>query len=216
MTIIEQVVHLLKNKEYDEATKKLIQAIEENPNNPLYYVNLGNIFYEQKYYTEAENFLLKAIELDDTMATAFHSLGSMYYSLGKYSLAEPVLKQAVQLQIKEAEAYYLLGMVYVKQNNLLLSLPYLQRATEMQSYIPYLFQYALVLAETNHYEEAEKLFKDLLQQNPTHADSLYNLGVIKQIYHHNSGEAKHLFKKALSANPNHILAKNSLREIEKG
>src|SRR5699024_2976148 len=93
--------------------------------------------------------------------------------------AGKMLQQAMNLGIQDSEVYYLLGLSHMKQQNNMLAIPFLQRAAELNNDTDIKFQYGLVLAKTNYLKEAEKMLTEVIMEKPTHADALYNLGILK-------------------------------------
>lgn len=55
------------------------EAIEENPNEPVAYINFGNVLTAVGETDKAVKFYRKAIELDENAAAAYYSLGNLYY-----------------------------------------------------------------------------------------------------------------------------------------
>lgn len=209
---LERATKHIKEKEYDKALQLFIEWIERHPDDPIGYVNAGNLCAQLKQMKEAETFLLKAIELDETTATAFVSLGNIYYEESLYNEAGKMFHHALHLGYEDSDVYYLYGMTYVKTERPLLALPFLQRAVELGDRVEYAFQYGLVLAQLQYIDEAEQVFDDVLAKDEAHVDALYNVAII-QIHRDNFTKAQSLLTKTLQLAPNHELAKNALEQL---
>lgn len=66
--------------------------------------------------------------------------------------------------------------------------------------------------QRNNFSNAEKLYKEVLRENPNHADSHYNLGNILQELNQ-AEKAKSCFEKAIKIKPNYIEAHNNLGNL---
>jgi len=66
--------------------------------------------------------------------------------------------------------------------------------------------------QKNNFAKAEKLYKEVLKENPNHADSHYNLGNILQELNQTE-KAKSCFEKAIKIKPDYIEAHNNLGNL---
>lgn len=214
MSYPKRVVQLIEENKIEAAVQLLLEAVEEEPENPLHLVNLGTLLFQHEQYEEAEAFFLQALQLDEEMATAHFGLASIHYELGKFKEAARALRTCIALQLEDADVYYLLGMSYIHLHNPLLALPFLQRASELDPSLTYLFQYGLTLAKQEHYEEAEEIFERILKIDENHVDSLYNLAII-YIQKDEVAEGFRLLKQTVELAPNHQLALDALQAFSK-
>ena len=212
LTKQEKAIQYIEENKLEEAAKLFVEIIDDNPDDPVGYVNFGNLLLQMKQFEEAERFFLKAIEIDDETATAFFSLGNLYYDRSLFQEAEKMFQQTIRLGLEDSDVYFMLGMTYVKREYHQLAVPFLQRATELKADIEKMFQYGLALAQTNYINEAETVFLQVLEKDHLHADSLYNLGII-EVNRKNNEKALEYFDKALFAQPNHALAKNAKENL---
>jgi len=210
----EKAIQLLKQNKYEEAAKLFIEIIDENSEDPIGYINFGNLLVMMNNFEEAERFYFKAIEIDEKAATAFSGLGSLYYERGLLEEAEKMLQHAVHLGVEDSEAYYLLGLIYVKRENVMIAIPYLQRAVELGNDTDKKFQYGLALAQTNYLKEAKNILKEVIDEDASHADALYNLGIIK-LHEKKLEEALAYFDQTLMSQPDHSLAKKAKQNMLK-
>ncbi|WP_099158614.1 tetratricopeptide repeat protein [Virgibacillus ndiopensis] len=209
-----QAIEYMREQKYEESARLFTEVIEENPDDPVGYINFGNLLIHIHELTRAENFFQRAIEIDEHAATAYYGLGNLYFEQSLYPKAAENFKKAIELGLEESDVYYMLGMTFQKQDQLKLSLPYLLRASEMdKDDDEVLFQYGLALAQCNHIEEADSVFKSVLKKNSEHSDAHYNLGVIA-LYNDDAMGALDHFNKAITIQPDHILAANGKKQVE--
>src|SRR5690625_5628835 len=75
----QQALKYIKEQNFEKAAKLLDEAIENDPDDPLGYINFGNLLLHMNDFERAKRFFKKAIELEDRMATAYYSLGNLYF-----------------------------------------------------------------------------------------------------------------------------------------
>lgn len=215
LTKEQLAIQYMKDNDFENAAKTFIEIIEEDPDNPVGYVNFANLLIQMKQFEEAERFLLKAIEIDENTATAYYSLGNLYYDSHLYQEAEKMYQKSIQLGLEDSDVYFMLGMTYVKREYYQLAIPFLQRAVELKEDVDKLFQYGLALAQADYLKEAETIFLQVIEKDENHADSFYNLGII-EVHRNEEEKAITFFEKALKAQPDHKLAENALRRLQSG
>lgn len=214
MSYPEKVVELVKENKMEEAVQLLIKAVENEPDEPVHYVNLGSLLFQHKQVDEAESFFLQALQLNEKVATAHYGLATIHYERGEYKKAATALRTCLALEMEDPDVYYLLGLSYLKLKNPLLASPFLQRATELSERIEYLFQYGLTLAKLEHFSEAKSIFKRVLEKNENHTDTLYNLAII-YVHENEIEKAFALLKKTVDLDPQHRLALQALEQFKK-
>lgn len=214
MGSLQKALAHLNNQEMEAAMNAFISYTEESPEDPVGYINIGNMLMQTHQYEEAERFFLKAIEKDERAATAYYGLGSLHYTAKIYDNAELMFNKTLDLGLRDSDVFFMIGMTHVKREQDLLSLPFLQRATELaQEDAETIFQYGLGLAKTGYLEEAEHQLLDVLKLDKSHADARYNLALIKA-KRHDPKKALDLLQQVLSDKPGHELAKQAKESIE--
>src|SRR5699024_4846425 len=71
----QQAIDYMKKGKYEEAAKCFNALIEEKPDDPVGFVNFGNLLLHMNDLSRAKNFFEKAIQLDADAATAYYGLG---------------------------------------------------------------------------------------------------------------------------------------------
>lgn len=212
----EEAIRLMKKQKFKEASQLLTQVIENNPQDPIGYINYGNLLIHKKEYDQVERLFAKAIELDPKAATAYYGLGNLYYEQKDFEKSVDKYQTAIKLGLNHSDAYYMLGMSLVNSNFHMHAIPYLLRATELDKDDDdeKLFQYGLALAKSEFLSEAEDAFHHVLKMNEQHSDAYYNLGIIS-LYHDELADALEQFSAALRIQPNHMLAANGKSKVKK-
>lgn len=209
-----RAIELINAGKYEEAAQLYIELIEARPDEPVLYVNFGNLLVIIKEYDRAANFFRKAIELDAEFGTAYVALGNLLYLEKSYDEAIIFFRKAMELGVHEEDVYYLLGMSLCKKEHFIQALPYLQRATELGEDVNIQFQYGLLLAQLSFLEDAEKVLTAVLEKEADHADALYNLGVI-YAEQANMEKALDFIDRVLAVQPTHELALNARISLTK-
>lgn len=210
----EEALQKVKANKLDEAAALYIAYTEEHPEDPIGYVNVGSVLFQSHQLEEAEKFFLEAIRINDETATAYYGLGNLYYQQKMYEYAEKMFTKCLHLGLDDADVYFLLGMSYQMRDNHILAIPFLQTAAEKDKQPDYQLQYGLALAHEKYYEEAEEIFLNAVEQDSTHADAFYNLGILA--FHERKLEkARNYLNKAISAQPSHTLAHQALEQMKR-
>ena len=104
--------YLYEKGDYDKALLKYNQGIKIDPNNAMFYNNIGNLYFAQKKYDEAMKYYTQAIKINPSYAIAYSNLGATYYSLGKYNDAILTYRKAIKTDPNYANAYFNKGNFY--------------------------------------------------------------------------------------------------------
>ena len=99
-----------------DLNKALEQYLEEkklNPDDPIVYNNLGNIYRDQGKNDDAVTSYKKAIELDKQMTNAYINLANLYiYNIDKVDLGINIYKDALTANPDSVEINLLLANAY--------------------------------------------------------------------------------------------------------
>ncbi|PKR79082.1 hypothetical protein CEY16_04840 [Halalkalibacillus sediminis] len=216
MNLIEQGIEYLQEGKMEMAAKVFNDYLEQNPEDPVGYVNFGHLLAKVNESEKAKRFYERALALDETAAIAHYGLGNLYFEEEDFEKATAAYQEAMKAGLDEADVYYMLGRSLMSQEQPKLSLPYLQRASEMvPEDIDIQFQYGLNLAYINMIKEAVEQMKKVIALDEMHSDAHYNLGVGYLHLEEPEPELalKH-FEKALEIQPDHVLAGNGKKQVE--
>lgn len=208
MDLNEKGIYALQNGKAEEAVEAFVQAIEQSPEEPVGYINLGNVFASLGDAEKAEPFFQKAITLDESAGTAFYGLANLYYNTNRYEEAAKLYERAIRQGVDEADAYFMLGKSLERTDQAKLALPYLQRAAELAPKdLEIRLSYGILLATLEVYEEAEKEFTFIIEQDEENADAHYNLGFLYAVSTDDKERALYHLKQAFTINEEYEQAK---------
>ena len=72
-------VQYMQEGKWEEAAKTFNEVIEENPTDPIAYINFGNVLSAVGDDDKALKFYEKAIQLDENAAAAYYSAGTILF-----------------------------------------------------------------------------------------------------------------------------------------
>ncbi|MBA3647871.1 MAG: tetratricopeptide repeat protein [Chitinophagales bacterium] len=141
--MVQELNVYLFSKKYDEAITKLNAAIQKEPKFTALYINLANVYEQQKDTVNARKTYMQALQVDPKSFDAFYRLGAMYYNQAvelnnqmnkldlnaqkKYDVlkvdrdqlfkaALPYLEQAHQIDLKDMDTMSALKELYARLN----------------------------------------------------------------------------------------------------
>src|SRR5690606_30360576 len=91
----------------EDAIQAFTNAIEEQPEDALGYINFGHVLASMNETERAERFFQKALTLDETSATAYYGLANLYFNAERYEEALKLYEKAVQNGIEGSDAHYM-------------------------------------------------------------------------------------------------------------
>lgn len=201
MDFNEEGVKAIQEKRYEDAAKAFTQAIDENPNDPVGYINFGNLLASMDDRT-SRTFFPKAITLDENTATAYYGLANLYYNSERYLEAAKLYEKSIRHGIEGADAYYMLGKSFEHEGQHKLGLPYMQRAAELAPQdLQIRLSYGIMLCTLELFEQAEKELKFVIDEDWNNADAHYNLGVLYAVSTDQIDDAMYHLKQAYTLQP---------------
>jgi tetratricopeptide (TPR) repeat protein len=180
------------------------EALAENAGEPSISALLGAALNRQHRGAEAEPFLRRALSVRPDYAKGQEELGRSLLQQGRGPEAIACLERAVALDVSLQSA----------QLALVQALADAGRADEaervMQSFLRAdpareLLAQAAELHRTGKLEEAEGIYRQILQRDPKHVEALRLLAQIAMQSEH-YGQAEHLLKRAVEAAPDYLAA----------
>jgi tetratricopeptide (TPR) repeat protein len=101
-----QSLALMANGQLDHAGKKLLKAIELDPNYGHAHFNLGVLRYRQRNYGEAVEHFRDALSTNPALTQTYLNLGTTYAAMGKFQAAIDVWKQFERIQPNNASLVF--------------------------------------------------------------------------------------------------------------
>jgi tetratricopeptide (TPR) repeat protein len=88
---------LYREQKYDEALKKMREAVEMKPGDALLLNNLGYVYYAAGRYDDSLVYLQKTLAVDPHRKEAHLNIGDLYMKLGKPAEAKPHYEEFLKL-----------------------------------------------------------------------------------------------------------------------
>ena len=110
-----QSLALMANGQLDHAGKKLLKAIELDPNYGHAHFNLGVLRYRQHNYGEALEHFSNAVSADPALTQTYLNLGTTYVAMGKFQAAIDVWKQLERIQPNNASLIFNIGLGWLRR-----------------------------------------------------------------------------------------------------
>jgi tetratricopeptide (TPR) repeat protein len=101
-------------KEWDNAEKTLVRAVEIEPENGAARIYLGETYWRQKRHKDAEAALLEGLKLDEKSWHGQFTLGRLYWDMGEIAKAGGPIGMTLQLKPDLAEAHLLAGNILLR------------------------------------------------------------------------------------------------------
>lgn len=201
--------------EYLKAKLHLEKAVDILEEFPTAWMNLGIVQNVLKEHQAAERSYFKALSYRKNYANCFYNLGNLYIDTKNFTSAIASWKRAISINPVHKKAWSNILAYYDNQlNNHEDVLKYSEMAL---SYLPndtnILFSRANTFGKLSRFEEAETIFKQIIEAEPRKSIFYANLGVL----YHRWGKkelAKRNYKLALSLDANLKNAQSNLLKLQ--
>lgn len=100
------------DSDFIKAEQILLETIKLYPNFSKAYLNLSNLYFDQKLLLKAKEIILKGIEIDSMMPEMFTNLGIIFRNLGEINEAKKNLLKAISLNRNLFNSYLELSTFY--------------------------------------------------------------------------------------------------------
>lgn len=171
-----------KQKESEKLLHRLIQEIDNDPDNYHTYYDLGALLVELKSYSQAEELMMKALGLfaDKSRAakdTLTYGLGNVYYEAGEYQKAIEQFNKVKDTKLK-SDAYMMLAQSYMGNNDHKTALAFALTAAENHQQDPQVNQLiADNLLAVGSFEDAAKYYDKALASDPKNGHAQFDRGI---------------------------------------
>lgn len=158
---------LFQQGKYEEAVKLYQEAVEKNPDDPIYFYNLGIAYMRLNKIDEAIEALKKMIEIQPESFLALKYLGELYAKKGDYEKSSKYFNQAVKISSDDPEAYYNLGISLMNSGDYPGALEAFEKSIHSQKdYADSYYQLGLLYLNQNKLDKALEAFEKFLQISP--------------------------------------------------
>lgn len=201
--------------EYQKAKFHLQKAVEILSEFPTAWMNLGIVQNFLKEHKEAERSYFTALSYRKNYANCFYNLGNLYIDTKNFTSAISSWKRAIAINPNHKKAWSNILAYYDNQlNNHEDVLKYSEVAL---NYLPndtnILFSRANTFGKLSRFQEAETIFKQIIQAEPEKSIFYANLGVL----YHRWGKkelAKRNYEMALALDGNLKNIKSNLLKLQ--
>ena len=148
-----------------------------NPQDHVFYNNLGIDYGEKGEYDLAIKYFIKAIELKTDYAIAYNNRGAVYRSKGKHDLAIEDCNKAIQLKSDYAEPYSNRGSAYRNKGDYDRAIEDYDIAIKLKpSFVEAYYNRGLAYHEKGELDIAIKDYSKAIELNPKLFHPYYNRG----------------------------------------
>lgn len=194
------------NGDVEHAYTSLRNALDLDPDNDEAILKMGEIAYYSRDYDRAMENLSKVTAKDPNNRTALFMKAFIYKETGDTSNAVVLLRKVCDLYPQYDPAFEELGILYAMRHDAM-ALEYLGTAIQINPQNTSA-RYALAMfhQETGKPEQAEEIYKQLLDINPNHKEAWHNRGYIQLFFYGDTEQAIDYFTRALQCDPEFIEA----------
>ncbi|MEW6455196.1 MAG: tetratricopeptide repeat protein [Acidobacteriota bacterium] len=163
----KQANEAFQKGDYEKAVNEYREALKEDPNEPIYYYNLGISYRKMNKNDEAIEAFKKMIEIQPQSFSGLKNLGELYGLKKDFEEASKYFKKAVEISPNDPEAYYNLGACLMNNADYKGALEAFKKSIEVQSdYGASYYQLGLLYVNQSMMEEAIKAFEKFIQLSP--------------------------------------------------
>ncbi|HNP36198.1 MAG TPA: sulfotransferase [Woeseiaceae bacterium] len=208
-----EVITLIARAEYGKALQVCEEHLRALPDDVNILGLAGAVLIKLNRLDEAIQVLQQVIQLAPTFAKPHEDLGLALFESARYAEARPVLDNAVRLDPSLELAWLNLGKTIAALGDGRSADAAFERAFELNPE-----RRLLALAAEHHkegrLEQAERMYRQIVQSNPKNVDAIRLLGRVALSAKKNS-EAEQLFRRAVNIAPDFVGAINDLGRVLK-
>lgn len=194
------------NGDVEHAYGSLRTALDLDPDNDEAILKMGEIAYYSRDYDRAMESLGKVTAKDPNNRTALFMKAFIYKETGDTANAVTLLRKVCDIYPQYDPAFEELGILYATRHDAL-ALDYLNTAIQLNPQsTSALYALAMFHQETGKPEQAEELYKQILDINPNHKEAWHNRGYIQLFVYGDTETAIDYFSRALQCDPTFIEA----------
>ncbi len=190
----------LHYEQFTAAVQLIHAAIQQRPNEAIYFGNLGVAFEKHGDKSQAEVAFRRALELNPNYPDGLNNLGQLLQSTERYDEALTLLRRAIEIKPDNADAWNNLGVVAIKQSQFDQAGQHFTQALELQpNHLSARCNLGTVHLAKKQYEHALEQFSVALKQAPDSYLAHHGMATL----HLKRGELQEAvagFQKALSFN----------------
>jgi len=169
----------VRTKNFNEAKKFFLRAIEIKPNSEKAYNNLGNACKELGEFSEATDFYQKSINIEPNNANAHYNLGNTNQQLQKFDEALISYQQAIKIKPAYFHAYYSSGNIHHKIGNFENAKNFYEKTIQiMPNHSGAHNNLGLVFSKLGKSTKAIACYEKAIEIKSDHTSAYVNLGLV--------------------------------------
>jgi tetratricopeptide (TPR) repeat protein len=177
--------------EYDFFTRQIISYYCSAHN------NIGLSLSKLGRMEEARAQYQLALSINPELEAAVNNMGTLEFSLKNFAASEKQFLRVLELNSKNPSALYNIATTYRAMKNNRAAEGYLEKAWQDFGYADAGNELGLMALESGSAEQAEKIFKSVVERNPGYSLAYFNLGLAQKKLG-SYVDAKHSFEAYLS------------------
>ncbi len=198
---------------YDDAAKKVQQALAVDPDIIEAHSRLGNIYTKAGKHAEAAAAYQRALALDPAHLLSTYNLALAYRALGKTTEAIVGLERTQQLDPRSGRAHFQLGDIYMQRGEPAKALEVLTRGLALDvDRAPFLVKVGEAHLELKQLDAAEKALKEAVALRADVPRGRYNLALVAE-QRGDAGAARAAYEAEASTNPKNYGAQFNLAKL---
>lgn len=194
------------NGDVEHSYSALQRALELRPESSEAYLKLGEIAYYSRDYDRAMDNLGKVTAKDPNNRTALFMKGFIYKETGDTSNAILLLRKVCDIYPDYEPAFEELGILYSVRHNPM-AIEYLNTAHRLEpNNTNALYALAMYYQDGNHIDQAEEIYKSILDIDDNHKLAWHNRGYIQLFTYGDYDQAIQYFTRAIQCDSTFIEA----------
>jgi len=194
------------------AQDHFMAVLKSEPRNKKALVALATTYTYQGEYEKSFGLINKALHIDKRYRDAYVLKGTNYLQLGNRDLAKSSYRTAIEQDPDFYEAYIFLGTLY-QQDKDQLALEYFKSAVQLKpNSMDALYALAYCYQDFRMTDDAQRIYRKMIKQEPTFTPSYFQQGFIKQFLQTPSDldSARYFYEVTLEKEPTYVEAWHNL------
>ena len=197
-----------------KALEHLAMAEQRNSSYVHIFAARGEIYCEMKNFEEAFNAFDQAITLSPLNPVRYRGAADILVQRERYKEAIPLLEKAVKLGLEFKELYHYLSQAYFAIKDYPKAQRYVKSALFLDpENVTYLNQMGICLKQQNMFDEAVKVYNQIIKIDQENIPALYNKAMLCEAKNELSDAIK-LLERAIKKDPNFGPGKAKLAEFK--
>ena len=189
-----------------EAKDALLTSIRLNPKNTDAILKLAELYFYLNNYTDAIDLIEQAIKINPYIAKEYFLKGLIFIESHDTTKAISSMQTAVEQDPNYFDAYIELGLLYANKGNPI-ALSYYDDAANVQPQNPEpYYDKGMFYQFGGDYDNAIKMYRELIQVDSNYENAYYNLGVIYDEQKRDYTTSLGYFNKAINCDTAYFMA----------